>query len=344
VGRELTFFQIISCLLWGLIAIIAGPIDCRSAPPHPPTFADFREAFRRDSKDTNGMDAQVEVFSAAQLSNDELQTILSRGKAEELIGAGIQAPIKDFQGTALLVRSTEVSSTNPVAWAALAYRNYSLLANKSGDFRSTAAQLAKAIEKLQSIDASNSMPLYLEAAFQCLQTNYGAARQSLLKSAEAIEFENYVTAMKKCVIVANESVGYPKYTARTVAIGNDHAFVVVAALNKAILRKFPDDEAVAHACLVLGQRESNGRSFLQELVGNSIQLNAIEKLPGRDFTTTKEAIAARKARIKLAVEYLNRLKTGNVSEARWVKYFDESIEKGEMTAVGSLASDNGDSF
>jgi len=59
---------------WGFIGgllIFSALMACSTDPSHPPTFADFRRAFREDAH-TN-FEARVAVFASAQLSKKELQ-------------------------------------------------------------------------------------------------------------------------------------------------------------------------------------------------------------------------------------------------------------------------------
>ena len=83
---------------------------------------------------------------------------------------------------------------------------------------------------------------------------------------------------------------------------------------------------------------------MEQLIGDSIQTKAMEKLTGADFTTERAKIAARKARIKRATAYDTSLHTRKISEERWVRFLDACFNEGEMTALESLAADNGDTF
>jgi hypothetical protein len=70
----------------------------------------------------------------------------------------------------------------------------------------------------------------------------------------------------------------------------------------------------------------------------------MEKLTGADFTAERARISEGKARIKRATAYSTSLETRKISEERWVRFLDTCFDTGEMTAVESLAADNGDTF
>jgi hypothetical protein len=110
-----------------------------------------------------------------------------------------------------------------------------------------------------------------------------------------------------------------------------------------VLASAPSNEEV-QACVTLGSRVARGKSFVDQLVGGSIQTKAMEKLNGRDSEPEKKRIAERKERIKRAARYLDSAWTRNITEAQWVEYFDQSFEIGEMEAVQALAQKMGDAF
>jgi hypothetical protein len=114
-------------------------------------------------------------------------------------------------------------------------------------------------------------------------------------------------------------------------------------LNKAILAAGPSSEEV-RGCFILGARVGSGSSFLDQLVGGSIQLKTMEKLTGPEFATEKNRIAEKKDLIKRAARYLNSVRAHNVTEMQWVQYYDRCFDSGEMDAVQWLAEKTGDAF
>lgn len=267
-------------------------LGCRSAIPHPPGFADFQRAFRKGQTEV-GVEAQIDVFGAAMLSDKEMHTILIGTNVQAMIGAGLQGRLDDSADVALLARATEMSATNAVGWAALAYRSLELLANRTGDLQKTAKEFRKAVEMLKSLAPSNSVPCYLQGAFECLQTNVAGAKELTVKASRIDQFETYETALKMCIIQALETAGYSKFTARIVASGNAPGIVAWSRLNKAILAADPSSEE-ARGCFVLGARVGRGNSFLDQLVGGSIQMKAMEKLNGPEFAADKKRLTEKR--------------------------------------------------
>jgi len=334
------------CACWrfiGSLLMFSTLAGCRSGPSHPPTFDDFRRAIREDATHTN-LDAQVAIFAAAQLSNKEMQRFLTRGSVEELVGAGTQAPMTDPLGRTLLQHATERSPAAPMVWAALAYRDMSLLQNQEAGIETIADELTTAINRWRSLEPTNAAPWYLEAAFQCLRTNVASAKQLMAEADRKEGFEPCSLAIQKCVIRAMESARRSKYIARLYAMGQVVGVVGWSKLSKTILAESSEDQQAIRSCFVLGARVGLGKSFLEQLIGDSIQTKAIEKLSGADFAAERARISERKARIRRATAYNTSLDTRKFSEERWVRFLDTCFDKGEMTAVESMAADNGDTF
>ena len=156
-------------------------------------------------------------------------------------------------------------------------------------------------------------------------------------------FRSYGVPLKRCVVRALESAGYSKYTARIVASGEVSGVVAWSKLSKAVLGSDPSVEEI-RACLVLGTRVGGGKSFLEQLVGDSIKTKASEHLGGAEYRMQASGAAERKGRIKRANAFLNSARTRHVTEAQWVEYYDRCFDVGEMEAVQALAKITGDTF
>lgn len=328
--------------LLGTLLLLMVP-GCQTSPRHPPTFSDFQRAFQKGSHSKAGIEAQVTVFSAAMLSEQELKRILGGTNAEAMVGAGLQGPLDGTVDLELLARATQMCPTNPVPWAALAYRSLGLVANRVIDAQTAGDQFGKSVEALGKLAPSNSVPLYLQAAFEGLRTNVAAAKQLIVQASQREGFETYETPLKLCVVRALESVGYSKFTARIVASGNSAGVVGWSRLSKAILAADPSEEET-RACLGLGTRVGGGKSCLEQLVGDSMETKAAEKLKGAEFGTEARRIAERKLSIKRAVRYLDSARTRRVTESQWVDYYDRCFESGELEAIQALARMRGDPF
>ncbi len=277
------------------------------------------------------------------LSKKEMRTILAGTNVQAMIGAGLQGRLNDSLDLALLERATGISPTNSLAWAALAYRSLELLENQLGDRQATGKKFSKAIEMWRAISPSNSVPIYLQAAFECLKTNVAGAKELTVKASRIRGFETCETALKLCIIQALEAAGYSKFTSRIVASGNSSGIVPWSKLNKAVLADNPTDEE-ARACIELGARVARSRSFLYELVRGSIQIKAMEKVGGAEFATARKEIAERKDRIKSANRYLTSTRAWSATETQWIEFSDRSFKSDEMEGARWLAQQTGDTF
>jgi hypothetical protein len=292
--NQYSFAQAVFIRAGSLVLLVSsGALGCHRTVPHPPVFSDFQRAFRKGSESRAGVEAQIEVFRAAMLSDQEMQTILIGTNVQAMIGAGLQGRLVDSQDMALLERATELSATNAVAWAALAYRSLEFMENQTGDFQTTGKEFRKAVEILLALAPSNSVPFYLKAALECLETNVAGSKDLIIKAYGIGGFNTYETSLKMCIIQALEAVGYSKFTARIVASGNTSGIVAWSKLSKGVLAADPSSEEV-RGCFVLGERVGRGSSFLDQLVGGSIQMKAMEKLHEPEFETEKKRIAEKR--------------------------------------------------
>ena len=89
---------------------------------------------------------------------------------------------------------------------------------------------------------------------------------------------------------------------------------------------------------------SKGRTFVEELVGTSIQTKAMDKLTVGDFRAERARIAERRDRIKRAARYETRAERTRITEKRWVDYLDACFDSDEMSAIEALARENHASF
>ncbi len=187
---------------------------------------------------------------------------------------------------------------------------------------------------------SNSVPLYLEAAVDCLATNAADAKSRLVKASRVEGFDTYENELTICAIQALEAAGRSKFTARIVASGSAPTLTAWGKLYKTVLATNSSDEEV-RACLVFGERIARGRSLLNQILGGSIQVKAMDKLGGPEFADQKKQIADRKELIKRAARYQESVEKLNVTEAQWVQFYDRSFESGEMEAIQWLAETRG---
>jgi hypothetical protein len=327
-------------LAWYLLMVVG----CRPSTERPPGFSDFQRALQMGSDTEAGVEAQVEVFAAAMLSEKEQRVILSGTNVEAMVGGGLNGNVNDVLCMRLLERAVELSPSNRVAWAAMAYRSYTVKANKAAGSGRAEVDFGKAIAAWKRLDPSNSVPVYLEGSFESLRTNLLAAKELMVQASRMKDFETYQRALQECVIQSMELVGSSHFTARIVACGHSSEDVVCwPKLNSAILESTPSEEEV-RMCLLLGRRVGGGKSSVVQLVGDSIMTKAGAKLDSAAFAEDAKRIAERKEAIKRATKYLNSERTRKATEKQWVEYYDKSFDSGEMEAVRALAMMLGDEF
>ena len=195
-----------------------------------------------------------------------------------MIGAAIEARLRNVLSSKLLTAAAEKAPNDPKVWAAIAYRDFDLLQTEFAGLCNQCAGLYERGGKIVGAGAVvNSVPVYLEAVYQCEEANFAAARKLLREATRKSEFETYDSAFKHCIIQATESVGYSEYMARLVAFKREPAgHIAFGVLNRPILDEYRGDQEAAQDCLVLGVRFSQGRSILEGILGGRMQGNALE--------------------------------------------------------------------
>lgn len=126
-----------------------------------PTFADYQKVFRSAgaSETKAGFASQVSFFGAAMLTQREQQRILKGRNVAALIGAGIGCRLDAPLDAALLQRATQISPTNPIVWAALAYCSFSWIGNGQTNNETMAATCQNAVDQWQKLAPENAVPL-----------------------------------------------------------------------------------------------------------------------------------------------------------------------------------------
>jgi hypothetical protein len=127
-------------------------------------------------------------------------------------------------------------------------------------------------------------------------------------------------------------------------MGHNVAIVNWSKLSKTILAENPPDQHAVQSCFTLGARVGRGKSFLEQVVGDSIKTKALDKMPGQNHSDERTKISQRRAYIKRAIAYNTSLEWRPISEERWVRFLDACFDKGEKAAVEALAAENGETF
>ena len=163
----------------------------------------------------------------------------------------------------LLAHATQQSPAEPMVWAALVYREMSLLQNEPAKLEAMGGQMVTAIYLWRSLQPTNAAPLYLAAAFECLRSNFSNAQRLMSEADRKESFETFSPVIRECVTQAMESAGRSKDTAGICAMGQALGVVNWSKLSKTILAERSEDQEAIRSCLVLGDRVGRGKEFLR---------------------------------------------------------------------------------
>lgn len=331
----------VSRALWVVALWACILVSCSSSPQHPPTFEDFRRAQRDGLDSPEAINSLLKLMELAQFSKEEQERILQRGKVEELIGAAMEAPLSDPMALRLLNRATKINESDFLPWQAMASRHLSLLLNKRKDYGSE-NQFKTAIDRLMSLKPENAFPVYLRALGWALKDNIPEAKKLMELAGQKPAFYTPNRKLRECVVLAAEATGYPKYTARMIALGQSRNTIPLVRLAKILLTNAPPDEPTARACLRMGQQlEADSQLFLEHMLAFNIQKEALKHLGGNSQAMMNQHIDEKKKRIQQAAAFLQSDAVKNVTERRWVGYFDSVFRTSEMEATEHLAKELG---
>jgi len=319
--------------------------DCSAAEfKHPPTFQDYQHAKAIDSKEAPEMDAQVAFFEAAAFTPQELGQILERGVKEELIGAGISVKAGDSKGIQLLRRAGQNHLPDPLPLAALSYEYLSFIGNNARE-SFTDTEVEDTLREFIRADANNALPFYLMAWFKVSQGKFGDATAALEQAASKPYLKTYLSNIRQSVILACESAGFPKFTARMVACGQAPGVASLSKLAKTVVENPAFTSDSIKPCLQMGQAlEKDSTFFIEELVAYSIQTRALKKLDDARLASEEQRFKRRKEYIKRATAFLESAPVRKLPESRWLAYLDDMFRFGESRAAEGLAGELGQKF
>ena len=310
---------------------------------HPPTFKEYQRTFTKKAGTNEFADdfaAQLKFFEAAAFTPDEVRRIKERGVVEELIGAGIGLHMNDSNGVDLLKMA--VARTNsPVANAALFYRYASVTANKSGAAVRN-EEVTEALSRFSECDPHNSLPHFLMASFYHGKTNFAKAGEEIERASSKTAFRGYSMEIRRCVVSAARAVDYPEFTAYIKAEGQIVGTAQFSALANAVATDPQFSEKHIRECLRLGRElERQPTFFIDELVGGNIQRKALKRLTDATLVSEEKRLSTHRDYLKGATAFLMGDKVADLSERRWLKYFNVMFVHGERAAYEELAREKG---
>lgn len=325
----------------GLVLLVSlGIPGCANRPSHPPQFADFRRAFALGMETPEGVARQLAVFEQGALTEAELSAILASSDPVELIGAATQARVQDPLGLKLALRATALDPSRPIVWAALSYKVITLVGNDADGREESLGFLSDALQRWQSLEPSNAVPRYLEARYSLFLTNVSRALELMAMADRMTRFDTHEEPIRTCVEMALRSRGYPRYSALVLASGNATGSLHLTMLGKELLRAAPATAVPMEQLTVLGRRVASGKTMLAELLGLSLQLQAMDRVGSKPLEMERSVLVHRKTYIQRMAKLLMSPALDGVSEERWVQFYEESSSKGEMSATEDLARES----
>ncbi len=324
-------------LVIAVIGLMIMSFGCRYAPPHPPTFADFRRLGPGMLEDEKKLNAQVAVFEAAKFLPREIEAIRAKGDTHELIGAALQSRVGDENIPALLREASWRGSNDAVVLTGVARILVRDIVNQVNGTNG-APELVQVLAALEGLEPDNGLPLCIRAYVQMQQGDTNAARRSLIAASQKPALKLHGSELRRCVVQAALAVKYPRYTASMLAIGTLGFSTEIAIVGKRLLADPQLDRTTAEACLELGRRhEAQSNLFIDQLIAFSLQKRALEFLKPPGFEGELKRMKEARDTINRAVAFLDSPKAHTSSEREGLAYFESLFEKSEYEAFEELA-------
>ena len=270
----------ISAAAWVAVSLAA----CRTAPSHPPTFNDLHElaALKPDKHspllNQQNMRKMTELFQAMQFTPTDLARIRDSGDVRLLAGRRWRSPPPD----------NPLAPANCSAWpfpkrpddpALLADLAYRAIRFSAAEGAVSEPEFLEALDRWRKLEPENSVPYYLEAAWRANEGKFADAARALAEASRHPKFDSYCAALRLDAVAAGEFAGYPKFTARYLAL----SFRGEAQLGNAGWRCLDwegANEQAARDCIVLGKRlEAEKTLLLGEFMGLTLQSVGHDEIP-----------------------------------------------------------------
>ena len=194
----------------------------------------------------------------------------------------------------------------------------------------------------RKLEPENSVPYYAEAVWRVRGDKFDEAALALAEASRRPKFDSHCAALRLDVVAAGDFVGYPKFTARCLAL----IFLGETQLGIAgrhCLRWEGANEQVARDCIVLGNRlEAERELMVGELMGLALQSAAMKKFPQSGNTAELKRIEERQKQFREILDRISDL-SSRVSEKRFVAFQDEELVGSEVAAEEKLIAEYGDS-
>ncbi len=314
---------------------------CQTAPSHPPAFKSLHElAAQKPGPLQNPQKIRklTELLQAMQFTPADLAKIRDSGDVRLLAGALAVATADNPLAPELQRLALSKAPDDPALLAVFAYR--AVLFQRRGAI--SEPEFLHALDRWRKLEPENSVPYYLEAAWWVNEGKFAGAARALAEASRHPKFDSYCAALRLDAVAAAEFVGYPKFTARYLAL----TFPGEAPLANAGWRCLDwagADEPVARDCIVLGKRlEAEKTLLVGEFMGLTLQSAAMMKFAQTGSEAELKRIGERLKRIREIGDRMNAL-SPRIPENRFVALLDEGLAGSEAAADEKLLAEYGDS-
>ena len=327
----------ISAAAW----IAASLAACRTAPSHAPTFNDLHELAALKSgqlQNPQKMRKLAEILRAMQFTPADLGRIQDSGDVRLMVGAVAVTDGGNPLAPALLRLAVSKAPEDPAPLAELAYR--ATVFQRQGEV--SEPEFLEALDRWRKLEPENSVPYCLEAAWRANEGKFADAARALAEAGRHPKFDSYCAALRLDAVAAGDFAGYPKFTARYLAL----SFRGEAQLGNGgwrCLNWEGANEQVARDCIVLGKRlEAEKTLLFGEFLGLTLQSSAMTKFPQTGGAAELKRIEGRVKQIREVSGRMNAL-SQRIPEARFVALLDEGLAGSEAAADEKLITEYGDS-
>jgi hypothetical protein len=321
--------------------VAASFAGCRTAPSHAPTFKDLRELTTMKTEQIlkqGKMGKLTVLLRAMQFTPADLRKIQDSGNVRLLVGAAAVTGADNPLAPELLRLALARAPEDPEAVAVFAYR--AILSQSQA--RISDSEFLAALNQWRKLEPENSVPYYLEAAWQIRDEKFAEAAGALAEASGHPKFDSHCAALRLDTVAAGDFVGYPKFTARLLAL----TFLGETQLGITGWRCLNWEgahEPVARDCIVLGKRlEAEGALLAGALTGLALQSAAMKKFPQTGSEADLKRIEERMKELEEIRDRISDL-SPRLSEKRFVAFLDEGLAGSEAAADKKLIAEYGGS-
>jgi hypothetical protein len=286
------------------------------------------------------MKVALQLGESLKFTYDEKKLIKETSDPILLVGAGVQSARSDRSGLQILRQATNLSPSSPVTWAALAYHELKIFPYESDgivDFET----IKNDITKFEEMDPSNSIPLFLKAYLFFKNDEIDKALNILKSVKSKNKTITYEIDIRKSLIEAAEYVGYPSYTSHAYAFSYfQGSTFLMSDLVRDILEVVPEDKELLEIFYQLGkQLEQQAKLDIEIMTALVIQSSCLTGLGFNENDIQITELIQTSTDLRKYSKKLSSLSMRKVSEARWIRFIDESFFLGEREARGNLIKD-----